>query len=48
MNYYDEYTGEVDIFQLGSFDAENDRDRVHMLLDYMNVILNNRKLRLFI
>ena len=28
MNYYDEYTGSVDIFQLGSFDAENDRDRV--------------------
>jgi hypothetical protein len=28
MNYYDEYTGEVDILQLGSFDADNDRDRV--------------------
>jgi len=28
MNYYNEYTGEVDILQLGSFDAENDRDRV--------------------
>jgi len=28
FNYYDEYTGSVDIFQLGSFDAENDRDRV--------------------
>ena len=28
MKYYDDYTGEVDIFQLGSFDAENDRDRV--------------------
>jgi|TARA_B110000908_G_scaffold133193_1_gene156993 hypothetical protein len=28
MHYYDEYTGSVDIFQLGSFDAENDRDRV--------------------
>jgi len=28
LNYYDEYTGSVDIFQLGSFDAENDRDRV--------------------
>jgi hypothetical protein len=28
LNYYDEYTGEVDIFQLGSFDSENDRDRV--------------------
>ena len=28
MNYYDEYTGSVDIMQLGSFDAENDRDRV--------------------
>jgi hypothetical protein len=28
LNYYDEYTGEVDIFQLGSFSAENDRDRV--------------------
>jgi len=27
MNYYDDYTGSVDIFQLGSFDAENDRDR---------------------
>ena len=27
MNYYDEYTGSIDIFQLGSFDAENDRDR---------------------
>jgi hypothetical protein len=28
MNYYDDYTGEVDILQLGSFDADNDRDRV--------------------
>jgi hypothetical protein len=28
MNYYDEYTGEVDIFQLGSFESDNDRDRV--------------------
>jgi len=28
LNYYDEYTGSVDIFQLGSFDSENDRDRV--------------------
>jgi hypothetical protein len=28
MSYYDEYTGSVDIMQLGSFDAENDRDRV--------------------
>ena len=28
LNYYDDYTGSVDIFQLGSFDAENDRDRV--------------------
>jgi len=28
MNYYEDYTGEVDILQLGSFDAENDRDRV--------------------
>jgi len=28
MNYYDEYTGSVDIMQLGSFEAENDRDRV--------------------
>ena len=28
LNYYDEYTGSVDIFQLGSFDAEYDSDRV--------------------
>ena len=28
MNYYDEYTGSVDIMQLGSFESENDRDRV--------------------
>jgi len=28
MNYYEEYTGSVDIMQLGSFEAENDRDRV--------------------
>jgi len=28
INYYDDYTGTVDIFQLGSFDADNDRDRV--------------------
>jgi len=28
LNYYDEYTGSVDIMQLGSFDADNDRDRV--------------------
>jgi len=28
MNYYDEYTGSVDIMQLGSFDSDNDRDRV--------------------
>ena len=28
MSYYDEYTNSVDIMQLGSFDAENDRDRV--------------------
>jgi len=28
MNYYDDYTGSVDIFQLGSFSADNDRDRV--------------------
>ena len=28
MNYYDEYTGSVDIMQLGSFEADNDRDRV--------------------
>ena len=28
MNYYDDYTGEVDIFQLGSFESDNDRDRV--------------------
>jgi hypothetical protein len=28
MKYYDEYTGSVDIMQLGSFEAENDRDRV--------------------
>jgi len=28
MSYYDEYTGEVDIFQLGSFESDNDRDRV--------------------
>ena len=28
MEYYDDYVGSIDIFQLGSFDAENDRDRV--------------------
>lgn len=28
MNYYDEYTGSVDIMQLGSFQSDNDRDRV--------------------
>jgi len=28
MQYYDEYTGDVDIFQLGSFESDNDRDRV--------------------
>jgi hypothetical protein len=28
LNYYNEYTGSVDIFQLGSFESENDRDRV--------------------
>ncbi len=28
MDYYDNYVGSMDIFQLGSFDAENDRDRV--------------------
>jgi len=28
MDYYDKYVGSMDIFQLGSFDAENDRDRV--------------------
>ena len=28
IKYYDDYTGTVDIFQLGSFEAENDRDRV--------------------
>ena len=28
MDYYDNYVGTVDIFQLGSFSAENDRDRV--------------------
>ena len=28
MNYYDDYVGTMDIFQLGSFNAENDRDRV--------------------
>ena len=28
MNYYDEYTGSVDIMQLGSFQSNNDRDRV--------------------
>ena len=28
MDYYDNYVGSMDIFQLGSFDSENDRDRV--------------------
>jgi len=28
MDYYDNYVGSMDIFQLGSFDAEQDRDRV--------------------
>ena len=28
MNYYDEYTAPMDIFQLGSFDELNDRDSV--------------------
>ncbi len=28
MDYYDKYVGSMDIFQLGSFDAEQDRDRV--------------------
>ena len=28
MSYYDEYTNSVDIMQLGSFESENDRDRV--------------------
>ena len=28
MKYYDDYTGTMDIFQLGSFAAEQDRDRV--------------------
>ena len=28
MKYYDEYVGTMDIFQLGSFAAEQDRDRV--------------------
>ena len=28
MEYYDDYVGTMDIFQLGSFNAENDRDRV--------------------
>ena len=28
LNYYDEYTGSVDIMQLGSFESDNDRDRV--------------------
>ena len=28
MDYYDNYVGSMDIFQLGSFNAENDRDRV--------------------
>ena len=27
MNYYDEYVGTMDIYQLGSFSAEQDRDR---------------------
>ena len=27
MNYYDEYVGTMDIYQLGSFSAEKDRDR---------------------
>ena len=28
MKYYDDYTGTMDILQLGAFDAEEDRDRV--------------------
>tara|TARA_B100001057_G_scaffold448510_1_gene488897 strand:+ start:659 stop:1621 length:963 start_codon:yes stop_codon:yes gene_type:complete len=28
MNYYDSYIGVIDIYQLGSFSAENDRDRI--------------------
>ena len=28
MRYYDDYTGEVDILQLGSNQSENDRDRI--------------------
>tara|TARA_Y100001949_G_scaffold175913_1_gene187072 strand:- start:1056 stop:2000 length:945 start_codon:yes stop_codon:yes gene_type:complete len=28
MRYYDDYIGSVDIFQLGQFESENDRDRV--------------------
>jgi hypothetical protein len=28
MRYYDDYTGEVDILQLGSNKSENDRDRI--------------------
>jgi len=28
MDYYDNYVGTIDIFQLGSFSAEQDRDRV--------------------
>ncbi|MGY8865918.1 MAG: hypothetical protein ACKVJK_09825 [Methylophagaceae bacterium] len=28
MNFYDDYVGTMDIMQLGSFNSENDRDRV--------------------
>ena len=28
MNYYDNYVGAMDIYQLGQFESENDRDRI--------------------
>ena len=28
MKYYDDYIGHMDIYQLGQFDGENDRDRI--------------------
>ena len=40
MRYYDDYVGSIDIFTLGQFDSLQDDDlELHMVLDYMNVIL---------
>ena len=42
-NYYDNFVGQMDIYQLGSFSAESDRDRITYGLERLAMLIQEEK-----